>query len=116
LLVAHLGNQLLEAWQTERIVQTTLDDSWANERDLCHSAARNGENKYSNCRNSGKLTHPHGVAAGVTSLLVLGFASNALSVALLYRFPKVLMGHIVSLPLMPVMAHLTLSSIGFAQT
>jgi hypothetical protein len=59
--------------------------------------------------------HSHGVAAGVM-FLVLGFASNALSVALLYRHPKlVLMAHVVSLPLMPAMAYLTLSSIGFGQ-
>ena len=60
--------------------------------------------------------HSHGVAAGVT-FLVVGFASNALSVALLHRYPRlVLVAHMVSLPLMPVMAYLTLSSIGFAQT
>jgi len=60
--------------------------------------------------------HSHGHAAGVT-FLVLGFASNALSVALLYRNPGwVLIAHIVSLPLMPVMAYLTLYSIGFTQT
>ena len=40
--------------------------------------------------------HSHGVAAGIM-FLILGFASNALSVALLYRYPKlVLMAHMVA--------------------
>ena len=55
----------------------------------------------------------YGLAAGV-AFASLGFGANALSIAYLYRHPNfVLLVHPLGLVAMPIMAYLTLASVGF---